>query len=292
MKKNLTIFTALMLMASVAFSQSAERRIPIGKKPAKRAILNQQRHITQPTSAKTAGDTIATFPWTEGFEGASAIGFTFIDYDNDGFNWTMESEMSAAHNGYGYITSASYDNATYSALTPDNWMVTHKFQLRDNSSYTLTWEESALNANYYREHYGVYAAPADADYDLGSYTLLQDYTLATASPTTRTLDLSAYAGQTIRLAFRHWNCTDQNALAIGNIATTEQENPVGIDETGTVLSAPLSVALIDITGRVLSEVNTPAPGYRFDTSRLPSGTYLVRVVTTEGISVRKLTVVR
>ena len=207
----------------------------------------------------------------------------FVDADGDGFGWSVD--------GSGRAMSESWRRLG-GALTPDNWMVTHKFQLRDNYSYTLNWEESSLDANYFREHYGLYVALVDAGYDIDSYTLLQDYTLASAGPTTRTVDLSAYAGQTIRLAFRHWNCTNENTLAIGNITIAGQENPVGIDEAGTVLSAPLSAALLDITGRVLYEVNAPAPGYRFDTSRLPSGTYLVRVVTAEGIAVRKLTVVR
>ena len=226
MKKNLTIFTALMIMASVAFSQSAERRIPIGKKPAKRAILNQQRHITQPPSAKTAGDTIATFPWTEGFEGASAIGFTFIDYDNDGFNWTMESEMSAAHNGYGYITSASYDNATYSALTPDNWMILPTFVIpNDTAEFILSWYEMGQDPSYAAEFYSVYiSTTGNTISDFTSTTAVYSGT-STDEWVKKTVNLTSYAGQTINIAFRHHNITDLFMLDIDDIRVGGQELP-------------------------------------------------------------------
>ena len=226
MKKNLTIFTVLMLMASVAFSQSAERRIPVGKTPAKRTILNQQRHITQTPSAKTAGDTISTFPWTEGFEGATAIGFTFIDNDNDGFNWTIMNSNTIAHTGEGYISSESYDNDTYEALTPDNWMILPTFVIpNDTTEMYLRWFDKGQDPSYASEFYSVYISTTG--------NTISDFTATTAvfSDTStdnwvkRSVDISAYAGQTINIAFRHHNITDMFRLNIDDIRVGGQELP-------------------------------------------------------------------
>ena len=226
MKKNITIFTVLMLTASIAFSQSAERRIPFGKRTAKQTLLNQQRNVTQTPTAKTMGDTIATFPWTEGFEGVSTIGFTFIDNDNDGLNWVIDSGASFAHNGYRYIASASYDNTTFMALTPDNWMILPTFVIpNDTAAIYLSWYEKGQDPNYAAEFYSVYISTTGRT--------ISDFTATTAvySGTTtdewvkKTVNLTSYAGQTINIAFRHHNITDLFMLDIDDIRIGGQELP-------------------------------------------------------------------
>ena len=226
MKKNLTIFTVLMLTASIAFSQSAERRIPFGKKTAKQTILNQQRNVTQTPAAKTDSDTITTFPWTEGFEGASAIGFTFIDHDNDGFNWTIENASVVAHTGSGYISSASYDNATSSPLTPDNWMILPTFVIpNDTTEFLLSWYEMGQDPSYAAEFYSVYISTTGSSIsDFTATTAVYSGT-ATGEWVKRTVNITSYAGQTINIAFRHHNITDMFILDIDDIRVGGQEPP-------------------------------------------------------------------
>jgi hypothetical protein len=46
----------------------------------------------------------------------------------------------------------------------------------------------------------------------------------------RTVDLSAYAGQTIYILFRHYNCTDENALVLDNVVVKNlQLNDASVD---------------------------------------------------------------
>ena len=226
MKKNLTIITLLMLTASIAFSQTAQRRIPVGKRPAKQTLLNQQRNVTQTPPAKTAGDTIAIFPWTEGFEGTSAIGFTFIDNDNDGFNWSITNYNTLSHTGDGFISSASYDNDSHSPLTPDNWMILPTFVIpSDTTEYLLSWYDKGQDPNYAAEFYSVYiSTTGNSISDFISTTAVYSDT-STSEWVKRTVNLTAYAGQTINIAFRHHNITDMFLLDIDDIRVGGQELP-------------------------------------------------------------------
>ena len=79
----------MLLLAATCFSQNHILRSVEGKNiPSRDVKINPQN--TQQTAksfgAKSLGDTITSFPWSDGFED-SITGYTFIDYDNDGFNW-------------------------------------------------------------------------------------------------------------------------------------------------------------------------------------------------------------
>ena len=50
--------------------------------------------------------------------------WTMIDADGDGHCWEYaNTEGQTTHSGTGVVSSASYDNETESALTPDNWLI-------------------------------------------------------------------------------------------------------------------------------------------------------------------------
>ena len=152
--------------------------------------------------------TVTTFPFIEDFTDNTGLTcWTMIDADGDGYCWD-----NTIINGT--IASASYIN-NVGALTPDNWLITPQMQLSSGQNYTLTWKASGLDATYYAEHFGVFVsttgtAPAN-------FTMLQDYTTTSNQFSNYSLDLSAYAGQTIRLAFRHWNVTDMYWLLIDSV---------------------------------------------------------------------------
>ena len=226
MKKILTIFALLILTAAVAYSQTAERRIPFGKRAARQTLLNQQRNVARTPAAKTAGDTIATYPWTESFEGTTAPGFTFIDNDNDGFNWEMETSSVIAHTGNGYIASASYDNDSYSALTPDNWMILPTFVIpNDTAEFVLSWYEKGQDPTYADEFYSVYLSTTGRAVSSFTSTTAVYSGTSTGEWVKRSVNLSAYAGQTINIAFRHHNITDMFMLNIDDIRVGGQELP-------------------------------------------------------------------
>ena len=105
MKKVFTFFAAMVMLASVSFSQT-DHRIQPGEKPtvAPAPVFKPQlKKVTNRVVAtKSVGDTISQFPWFEDFEaGTLPTGFSLIDADNDGYCWTVYDfgTTGNGHNG-------------------------------------------------------------------------------------------------------------------------------------------------------------------------------------------------
>ena len=178
-------------------------------------------HSTMVTvSASTECDAVATFPYTEGFE--SGLGcWQAVDNDNDGRDWTSPIDFQQgtgpeAHTGSGCAGSFSWSN---SALTPDNYLISPKFVFPASSTITLSWFFK-VNASYPADKYSVYVATGNsvADFTTPLFTIVPDSTHG--DWTQQTIDLSAYAGQQVYVAFRHYDCTDMNYVLLDDITIT------------------------------------------------------------------------
>ena len=158
-------------------------------------------------SASTDCGVISTYPYTQDFSAAPAC-WMILDADGDGYNWSLYQ---------GTIQSASYSSV---ALTPDNWLITPQFAIPATGSYEVTWTATAQDQSWPAEHYGVFVSTT-VNNDTAAYTMLQEWTLGTGifNPV---IDLSAYAGQNIYIALRHFNCTDQFRLSIDDFIVREQ----------------------------------------------------------------------
>lgn len=88
-------------------------------------------------------------------------------------------------------------------------------------NYKLTWEvASTANTVAYRaEHYGVFISTTGTSPE--NFTMLFEETLPTTvpnwQPQPRELDINSYGGQTVYIAFRHWNITDMDRVVIDNV---------------------------------------------------------------------------
>lgn len=153
-------------------------------------------------SASTSCSIINVFPYIQDFS-STPVCWNTIDADGDGYNWSLIS---------GAMHSASYENYV-GALTPDNWLITPQFQLTTGVNYEVTWNANPQDTAWAAEHYGIFVSTTTAD--TSAFTMIQDWTLTSAGHVP-VVDLSSYAGQTIYLAFRHWNCTDMFRVAIDN----------------------------------------------------------------------------
>ena len=222
--------------------------------------------------------TISTFPYTMTFEGSDLSQmacWTVLDVDGDGFSWTTDVVDSV-------IGSASYINGE-GALTPDNWLISPQMQFSTGSTYTLSWQTSALDASYYNEHYGIYVSTTGTA--TSNFTLVQDYTMTSPNVTTMTLDLSSYAGQTIYIAFRHWNVTDVYWMLLDNITVTQTAVP-GQNYTITVQSANPTMGSVSGGGTFLAGSTTTISatanaGYHF-TMWNDGNTNATRTITVTG----------
>ncbi|MCR5646450.1 MAG: choice-of-anchor J domain-containing protein [Bacteroidales bacterium] len=167
--------------------------------------------------------------------------WTSVDADGDGLGWAHSSDPGVYHNsgvnlsGSGhnaseaYVLSGSYANQTQTALTPDNYLVSPQ-RLTVSTGASISFYVCAQDNNYADEHYGV-AVSTSSSPTAGSFTTIWEETLsakrkANGKPrgtTTqgtwylKTIDLSAYAGQSIWIAIRHFNCTDQFIINVDDI---------------------------------------------------------------------------
>ena len=215
------------------------------------------------TFASDASCAVTSFPWTEGFEGGIGACWSTIDNNSDGYGWE-------ALGGFGN-NSSSYSAASYSyvngvgALTPDNWLVSPAIVVPATGSYDLSWAVSASNNDYPEEHYAVYVATAKTVAAFTATTAVYEETLTAAQWATRTVSLAAYAGQTVYVAFRHYNCTDQYFMAIDDVTIT-----AGAAPQYTVTAVSNNAAWGTVTGggtynagATVTLTATPASGYRF-----------------------------
>ena len=172
-------------------------------------------------------NTVETF--YEDFENGIPEEWRVIDADGDGFNWQLHSEVFEGAFGYNgsadMLTSSSYDRFTAVALTPDNYIVTAPVSIVDGSVFSFM--ACAQDANYAAEHFGVAVSANGLN-----YTMVDEWTLTAKGNGPKaergdskvlgnwyqfSVDLSEYAGSTMFIALRHFNCTDMFYLNVDDV---------------------------------------------------------------------------
>ena len=206
-------------------------------------------------------------------ESTMPSGWTSIDADGDGFDWVPSLSVGSftTHTGDGCIASASYDNPSYTALTPDNWLITPAITIpADASEPTLSWWVTGQDGtSYYAEYYGVFVSTTGTSVsDFGTTALYEETVSTSRDYLQRTVDLSTYAGQTIYIAFRHYNCTDMFYIDIDDIEVsciptepTMTVNPTSLNFgtviVGQTVSRTANVSAFNLTDAIT--VSTAAP---------------------------------
>ena len=172
-----------------------------------------------PFTFSTLSSPITSFPFFEGFEVVyfPPAGWQSKDEDGDGFNWLRLStlDLFSSRTGTGSAGSASYDNPTITALTPDNWLISPPIAIPATGEFVLDYYVAAQDVNFPSEKYGVYISTTGTD--PASFTQAFVETLSSTTYTLKTVNLFAYNGQTIYLAWRHFDCTDQFFLKIDDV---------------------------------------------------------------------------
>ncbi len=156
--------------------------------------------------------------FSEGFEGGVLpTDWQTVDADSDGYDWTVVTGF--AHSGDFSIASFSFLNGV-GALTPDNWLISPSIALGDTPE--LTFWIGAADSNWYQEHFELRVSTTGQD--PADFTdMLVDAVLDTNAAgkfALYTIDLSAYANQTINLAWVHNNVSDQYVIVLDDIKVT------------------------------------------------------------------------
>lgn len=208
--------------------------------------------------------------WQEGFESENIPStWVTVDSDGDSYNWhTLYGDDYAtwSHSGIGHITSASYQGA---ALTPDNWLITEGISIpADANEPVFSWWAKAQDPAYPSENYAVYiSTTGQAVENFTSSTPVYEG-VPTGDYVQYSVDIASYVGQTIYVAFRHYNVTDMFRLNIDDIAvivTTDEPmivtNVTDLD-FGTIVANNAAQLTATVTAYNLTEgitATTTAP---------------------------------
>ena len=213
-----------------------------------------------PEPGTTTGWGFETDPFAEGW--------TIRDDDGDGYNWEWMDASGSNYNVYEgthCMASASYQNSAFgggTALNPDNWLISPAF----TAGSTVTFWYAGQDPNYAAETFGVYViANGTASDELGHFTASNTYQQGS-------VDISDFAGQTVQVAFRHYDITDMFRLNLdlveadagGSIPNTPVPPTDAPITEAPITEAPITEAPITeapITEAPITEAPvTPAPG--------------------------------
>jgi hypothetical protein len=252
--------------------------------------------------------------WSENFDVEDLSAWTLIDGDRDGFNFGTTQMVEFIDGGFTPIGTPFLYSMSYTQFDsignvfPDNWAITPQIQLgavAEGEKITLSWAivDSAYswNPSPNNENYAIYIATTNdtSAFIAGGVKYTESNTPIVY--TVRTLDLTEYAGQSIYIAFRHYNVSDANVVTFsasleiddmsiysGGVSVSANEsksaitlfpNPVkstfhltipdGFDVTGTNLE------IVDLSGKVVAHFDNLQEKYEVD--NLSSGIYIARI---------------
>jgi len=164
----------------------------------------------------------------------------------------------------------------------------------------LSFKVAAGDEEIYEEHYAVYVIPANTSFT-GAETPVFEETLDggyLSAAKTVNVDISAYAGQEVKLVFRHFNCTDIFYIGIDDVLVSSlalavsdsQKNQIKIYPNPTsdfvkVANADKVNALriFDMNGRLVKQTTST----EIDVRDLSAGQYMLNVHTEKEIVSRK-----
>lgn len=165
-----------------------------------------------------------TMPFIERFRGEDFLPefWTNLDADGDGHMWEK----------YDRFPSASSDSYSGGALTPNNFLVSPKVTI-EGTKPTLYWSVGIGDDDYPEEVYKVVVAetPFTAENcDKNGTVVFEEEMVSEGyrSLLPREVDLSAFVGKDVYIAWVHYNCSDCYFMYITDIYLENQENPVGV----------------------------------------------------------------
>ena len=220
--------------------------------------------------------------------------------------------------GFAALSISWYEDENGNEVGPaDDWMILPKFELGAGAELAFQ-VKSATSSNEYPDDYSVLINTEEAtveSFENNGEVLWAEEGVANSSFQDRTLDLSAYAGQAVHIAFRNVTNTNGYGLWIDNIsvssalpsATRETgsetfdialtPNPVTQDaaQLSYTLEEASDVELLlqDMMGRTLSVLpqgHQPAGNNTvlIDVNQLASGTYIIAIRSDKKIGSAKM----
>jgi len=236
--------------------------------------------------------------YTESFNGDIPTDWINIDADEDGYFWRFNEPDWSGPAGYGIDTAAFSQSYEMNwelweeyILTPDNWLISPPIDLPNIDQLLWRFHIAAYSQSYPSERILLYIAPAGEN-DVPSFDLfleernpipgemsgpeeeilqpnakLVDDFRVRAERTNngfywQTVDISDYAGQTVRLAFRHAFCEFWDSVLIASMDIVSASY-LSINVSGSVVDEdgdPVAQAIVSISSSVPVTAMTNASG--------------------------------
>ncbi|MBO7586282.1 MAG: C10 family peptidase, partial [Bacteroidales bacterium] len=200
--------------------------------------------------------TIYTLPFFEGFDSGSLPEcWQAIDSDGDGYTWDAAywndnlGYSGYGHTGAGCVASASYIN-NVGALTPNNWLISPPIAIPSQGASLSFW----ARVHGYPEPVEVLVSTTGNAIANFTGAALLTQTITSDTYTEYTVNLAAYAGQNIYIAFVHRNVTDQYWLMLDDVSVYYSPtnpgivaNPTTLDFDTVVLGQSSAVKTSDVS---------------------------------------------
>lgn len=191
---------------------------------------------------------------------------TLIDANNDGYNFRIYD-----YGGYGSgkcLKSDSWMAGNIGNLNPDNYVVLPRVTASANTLFSFMAVDSDMpGIAPDPEHFGV-AVSTNGNTNASDFTMIQEWN-STGNYTEYTVDLSAYAGQQIYVAIRHFNTTGEcYFLYVDEIRITGVEAEITRPAKGVLLYA---------NNELLATLNQGETSYEHMVNRYESE-YCIRVI--------------
>lgn len=246
-----------------------------------------------------------TVVWSDDFNDEDISDWTLYDEDGDGMEWSAAQLVDGDTGepiGTPIITSVSWNQTP---LTPDNWIVSPAIDLTGvTGDVTLKWFVFASDPLWNQENYGVYVATDNTVAALTAAGELFTEVDIPAELEERTLDLSDFVGETVYVAFRHYDVTDQFRLGIDDVSveagtmgvsdldknfSAVYPNPV-VDSFNVNLSSKFNannvkVTVTDLAGRTVKTFGSAAS---YNVSDLAAGVYVVKITDGKNTETKKI----
>ena len=200
------------------------------------------------------------------FADGSLSDLTLIDANNDGYNFRIYD-----FGGYGSgkcIKSDSWLAGNIGNLNPDNYVVLPRVTATSNTVFSFMAVDSDMpGIAPDPEHFGV-AVSTNGNTNPSDFTMVQEWN-STGTYTEYTVDLSAYAGQQIYVAIRHFNTTGEcYYLYVDDIRITGVEAQI---------TRPAKGALVYANGELIAMLNHGETSFTHMVNRY-SAEYCIRVI--------------
>lgn len=212
-------------------------------------------------------------------DGLNAQGWMLHDADGDGEGWNMgynlwEEWPEYVHSGRDCFGSTSY-NPYSGAVKPDNWLFSPVVSIPEDGAM-LQWFAASHHHERYAENYSVYVVQAEMINDKENLNTFEPIFSETLEPISadewqeRVINLEDFAGEDVRVLFRHHDCNGQYVLKIDDIFVFTNE------KWGTITGVDTINPDADVVSTEIYDVN----GLR--TTGLVKGVNIVRTTHSDG----------